>query len=134
MPREARAMHAKAREIRANPARHATDERAIRGERMHAPPLLGDPPSPYTRHASLHGAGRSRAAAPRAGAMLDWDDLRYFLAVARHGNLSAAARALKVTQPTVGRRIEAFERRLGAKLFQRSPSGFALSAAGESVL
>ncbi|WP_437690481.1 LysR family transcriptional regulator [Sorangium sp. So ce176] len=66
--------------------------------------------------------------------MLDWDDLRYFLAVARHGNLSAAARALKVTQPTVGRRLEAFERRLGAKLFLRSPSGFALSAAGESVL
>ncbi|WP_438027385.1 LysR family transcriptional regulator [Sorangium sp. So ce233] len=66
--------------------------------------------------------------------MLDWDDLRYFLAVARHGNLSAAARALKVTQPTVGRRIDAFERRLGAKLFLRSPSGFALSAAGESVL
>ncbi|WP_437636750.1 LysR family transcriptional regulator [Sorangium sp. So ce854] len=66
--------------------------------------------------------------------MLDWDDLRYFLAVARHGNLSAAARALKVTQPTVGRRIDAFERRLGARLFLRSPSGFALSAAGESVL
>ncbi|WP_437308394.1 LysR family transcriptional regulator [Sorangium sp. So ce388] len=66
--------------------------------------------------------------------MLNWDDLRYFLAVARHGNLSAAARALKVTQPTVGRRIDAFERRLGAKLFLRSPSGFALSAAGEGVL
>ncbi|CAN91080.1 transcriptional regulator, LysR family [Sorangium cellulosum So ce56] len=66
--------------------------------------------------------------------MLDWDDLRYFLAVARHGNLSAAARVLKVTQPTVGRRVAAFERRLGARLFQRSPSGFALSAAGESVL
>ncbi|WP_437962857.1 LysR family transcriptional regulator (plasmid) [Sorangium sp. So ce119] len=66
--------------------------------------------------------------------MLDWDDLRYFLAVARHGTLSAAARALKVTQPTVGRRIDAFERRLAAKLFLRSPSGFALSAAGESVL
>ena len=66
--------------------------------------------------------------------MLDWDDLRFFLAVARHGNLSAAARVLKVTQPTVGRRIDAFERRLGAKLFQRTPSGYALSAAGEGIL
>lgn len=65
--------------------------------------------------------------------MLDWDDLRYFLAVARHGTLSGAARALEVTQPTVGRRIDAFERRLGARLFQRRPSGFALSAVGETI-
>ena len=36
---------------------------------------------------------------------LNWDDLRIFLAVAREGNLSAAARRLKVTQPTVGRRL-----------------------------
>ena len=38
--------------------------------------------------------------------MLDWDDLRSFLAIARHGNLSAAARALKVTQTTMGRRLD----------------------------
>src|SRR5438552_19176157 len=66
--------------------------------------------------------------------MLEWDDLRYFLALARNGSLSAAGRALGVTQPTVGRRIDAFERRLGTKLFRRSPSGYALSPAGESML
>jgi len=66
--------------------------------------------------------------------VLDWDDLRYFLALARSGSLSAAGRALGVTQPTVGRRIEAFERRLGTKLFRRTPAGYVPSPAGESVL
>lgn len=47
--------------------------------------------------------------------MLHWDDLRYFLAVAQAGSLSGAARALSVAQPTVGRRISAFERSLGAQ-------------------
>jgi DNA-binding transcriptional LysR family regulator len=65
--------------------------------------------------------------------MTDWDDLRCFLAIARHGSLSAAARALDVTQPTVGRRLEAFEERLGAKLFRRTPSGYVLTSTGESV-
>lgn len=65
--------------------------------------------------------------------MLDWDDLRVVLAVARGGTLSAAARALAVTQPTVGRRIDAFERAVGARLFQRRPSGYALTAAGRAV-
>jgi DNA-binding transcriptional LysR family regulator len=55
--------------------------------------------------------------------MLDWDDLRYFLAVARAGSLSAAARALGVAQPTMGRRIGAFERRVGARLFVANPNG-----------
>ena len=40
---------------------------------------------------------------------LSWDDMQVFLAVAREGNLSAAARVLKVTQPTVGRRLKALE-------------------------
>lgn len=66
--------------------------------------------------------------------MLDWDDLRFFLAVARHGSLSAAARALAVTQPTVGRRIDAFERRLGARLLLRSPTGYTLSATGQQIV
>lgn len=66
--------------------------------------------------------------------MLSWDDLRFFLAVARHGSSSAAARALKVTQPTVGRRIQALERRLGARLFLRTPSGYALSPTGAGIL
>lgn len=66
--------------------------------------------------------------------MLDWDDLRSFLAIARHGNLSAAARALKVTQTTMGRRLEALHARAGAKLLTRTPGGFVLTPAGERVL
>jgi DNA-binding transcriptional LysR family regulator len=66
--------------------------------------------------------------------MVDWDDLRFFLAVARHGTMSAAARALKVAQPTVGRRIGAFEERLGARLFVRSSVGWKLSPAGQGIL
>jgi DNA-binding transcriptional LysR family regulator len=66
--------------------------------------------------------------------MLDWDDLRFFLAVARHRTMSEAARALRVAQPTVGRRIAAFERQLGARLFVRSGTGWALSPAGQGIL
>jgi DNA-binding transcriptional LysR family regulator len=66
--------------------------------------------------------------------MLDWDDLRYFLAVARAGSLSAAAHTLGVTQPTVGRRIRALQRRLGAKLFTPTLTGQALSPSGRQLL
>ena len=66
--------------------------------------------------------------------MLDWDDLRFFLAVARHGTMSAAARALRVAQPTVGRRIAACEERLGARLFRRSAAGWALTATGLGMI
>lgn len=68
------------------------------------------------------------------GTMLDWDDLRFFLAVARDRTMSEAARTLRVAQPTVGRRIAAFERKLGARLFVRSAAGWALSPAGLSML
>lgn len=66
--------------------------------------------------------------------MLAWDDIRYFLAVSREGSLSAAARTLGVTQPTVGRRITALQRRLGAKLFTPTATGQALSASGRRLL
>lgn len=66
--------------------------------------------------------------------MLDWDDLRSFLAIARHGNLSAAARALKVTQTTMGRRLEVLHARAGARLLQKTPTGFVLTPAGERVM
>jgi DNA-binding transcriptional LysR family regulator len=65
---------------------------------------------------------------------MDWDDVRFFLAVARRRTLSAAARDLAVTQPTVGRRITAFERRLGAKLYIRRSDGFDLTGAGTHML
>ena len=65
---------------------------------------------------------------------MDWEDLKTFLAVARHGNLSAGARSLGVSQTTMGRRIEGLQDRLGAKLLQRTPSGFILTPAGEQIL
>ena len=64
----------------------------------------------------------------------NWDDLRIFLAVAREGNLSAAARILRVTQPTVGRRLRALEQRLSARLFDRLPEGFVPTVAGAELL
>jgi DNA-binding transcriptional LysR family regulator len=65
---------------------------------------------------------------------LSWDDMRVFLAVARKGSLSAAARVLKVTQPTVGRRLRALEDSLSARLFERLPDGFVPTPAGEELL
>ncbi len=65
---------------------------------------------------------------------MQWDDLQTFLAIARHGTLSAAARDLGVTQPTMGRRLAAMEQRMGARLLQRLPGRYALTALGESVL
>lgn len=64
----------------------------------------------------------------------EWDDLRFFIAVARHGTLSAAAKTLGVAQPTVGRRIAACEARLGARLFERLPAGLALTTTGHDIL
>ncbi|MBB3933812.1 DNA-binding transcriptional LysR family regulator [Kaistia hirudinis] len=53
----------------------------------------------------------------------DWDHIRSLLAVLDEGSLSAAARRLGLTQPTIGRHIDDLERQLGAALFTRSPSG-----------
>jgi DNA-binding transcriptional LysR family regulator len=66
--------------------------------------------------------------------MLDWNDLRYFLAVARTGSTLAASKQLKVSQATVSRRISVLEEAIGAELFVRSPSGYSLSSRGEAVL
>ena len=66
--------------------------------------------------------------------MWQWDDVRFFLAVSRNRSLSGAARALRVDHATVGRRIAAFEEQLGAKLFGRTPDGFAITTAGQAIL
>ena len=66
--------------------------------------------------------------------MLDWNDLRFALAVSREGSLSGAARALGVHQSTVGRRLETLEAALGVKLFVRSPTGLTTTADGAQVL
>jgi DNA-binding transcriptional LysR family regulator len=65
---------------------------------------------------------------------LDWDDLRLFLPVARLGGLSAAAAATGASPATLGRRMTALETRVGAALFVRSPKGYQLTEAGESLL
>jgi DNA-binding transcriptional LysR family regulator len=66
--------------------------------------------------------------------MLGWDDLRYLLALSRAGSLSGAARALGVEHTTVGRRIEALEATLGARLFVRSRAGYALTPEGQALV
>ncbi|MBU6208164.1 MAG: LysR family transcriptional regulator, partial [Alphaproteobacteria bacterium] len=64
---------------------------------------------------------------------MDWDDLRNFLAIARLGSLSAAARALGVRQSTMSRRLAVLEERSGARLLLRTPSGYVLTALGDAV-
>jgi DNA-binding transcriptional LysR family regulator len=66
--------------------------------------------------------------------MIDWDDVRYFLAAAREGSVRAAAKRLGVNHATVLRRIAQLEDRLGAQMFEKLPSGYRLTAAGEEVL
>ena len=51
---------------------------------------------------------------------MNWDDVQVFLAIARHGTLGAAGRALQQSQPTMGRRLKALEHSLGHTLFQRT--------------
>jgi DNA-binding transcriptional LysR family regulator len=65
---------------------------------------------------------------------IEWDDLRYFLNLAREKSLSGAARALGTTQPTMSRRLELLETKLGAVLFQRKPSGLELTDIGRQIL
>jgi DNA-binding transcriptional LysR family regulator len=65
---------------------------------------------------------------------VSWDDLRFFLAVARAGTLTDAARVLGVSGPTVGRRIAALETALGAKLFVRRATGYTPTDAGADLL
>ena len=66
---------------------------------------------------------------------MDWDGVRVFLAVARHGSLRAAGRALGLSQPTVARRLAEFETTFGGPtLFDRLPEGAHLNAAGERLV
>ena len=65
---------------------------------------------------------------------MDWDDLRVFLAVARGESLSAAAKPLKIDPATVGRRIARLEEAMAARLFTKSPQGYALTEVGGRLL
>lgn len=70
----------------------------------------------------------------KRAASVDWEDVRFFTALARHGTLAATARTLKVTHATVARRLASFEATLGRPLFSRGANGFALNAAGAAAL
>lgn len=73
----------------------------------------------------------------RIGAVMHrigWDDLRYVLAVAERGSVAAAARALGVNHTTVLRRVHAFEQAHQLRLFDRLPTGYALTAEGEQLV
>ena len=65
---------------------------------------------------------------------MDWNDLRYLLAVHRHGSLARAARELKVTKATCSRRLAALERALGVRMVERKPGGLVLTAAGREAI
>ncbi|MBL4685981.1 MAG: LysR family transcriptional regulator [Nannocystaceae bacterium] len=66
--------------------------------------------------------------------MFNWDDVRFFLAVKREGNLARASAALRMDATTVGRRLGQLEEELGARLFDRTSGGFVLTAAGRRLL
>lgn len=64
----------------------------------------------------------------------DWNQVRGFLATAEEGSLSAAARALGLTQPTLGRQVAALEEALDVTLFERGPRGLILTPTGQDLL
>jgi len=66
--------------------------------------------------------------------MFDWNDLRHFLAVARTGSLSAAARSLRIDQSTVRRRLSALETALGHALVEKQSGGYRLTQQGQHLL
>jgi DNA-binding transcriptional LysR family regulator len=65
---------------------------------------------------------------------LNWNDLRFILALARHRTFAGAARQLSVNESTVARRIAHAEQQLGAQLFERSPGALHITEAGARVV
>ena len=70
----------------------------------------------------------------QGSAALDWDDLRFVLAVARDAGLTGAARSLGVNQSTVFRRLNSLEEKLGVRLFERLPGGYRPTDTGARVV
>lgn len=65
---------------------------------------------------------------------MDWDDVRYFLALARSDSIRGAASVLRVSHSTVARRLEALEQKLEVRLFDRTPDGYAITSAGARMV
>jgi DNA-binding transcriptional LysR family regulator len=77
---------------------------------------------------------RHAAAKMDSGAVFEWSDLRYFLAVARAGSTLAAARTLGTSQSTVHRRLAELETRINRKLAKRCSTGYQLTELGQRLL
>lgn len=84
--------------------------------------------------ATARTAEMNRYPAFTSSKMFDWNDLTYFLEVARQGRLAPAARRLHVDHSTVGRRIAELEKALNVKLFDRTQGGFVLAEAGHRLV
>jgi DNA-binding transcriptional LysR family regulator len=67
------------------------------------------------------------------GNLIDWEDLRYFFTVARHGTLAGAARKLGATPQAVAQRLENLERTLGYEVFTREAGALVLNSAGAAA-
>lgn len=65
---------------------------------------------------------------------MNWDDLRIFLAVARSGSISSGAKQLGLQHSTVSRRVRKLEQNIGVRLFDKVPSGYELTSAGEKLV
>jgi len=65
---------------------------------------------------------------------MEWSDVRIFLAIVRSGTLGGAARALRLSQPTIGRRLRALEQATGQTLFQRTAEGFVPTEEGTAII
>src|SRR3982751_1388188 len=76
---------------------------------------------------------RQTQANTRTNTHMDWDNLRYFLELARSGTLMSAARRLEVDHTTVARRIQSLEKEVGAPLFSREAGGHRLTDAGRRL-
>jgi DNA-binding transcriptional LysR family regulator len=83
------------------------------------------------RSMTLSNTNTSARQSTCASTKLDWDDLRYVLAVARTGSLAGAARELAVRHSTMLRRIDAIEEKLQTRLFERLRNGYVITEAGE---
>src|SRR3546814_17107863 len=68
------------------------------------------------------------------GVVMEWSDVRIFLAIVRSGTFGGAARSLQISHPTVGRRLRALEQAIGHALFQRTADGLVLTDEGHGII
>src|SRR5690349_21507820 len=94
----------------------------------------GDPPGGHWHAGACEKMGMVAVSYCMSARLFEWSDLEIFLAVTRGGTLAAAAESLLVDASTVQRRVGKLEGALRTRLFDRSPRGYSLTAAGEDLL